>query len=134
MKRVTARALAALVAAMLLVAFTAAGRTFLYCASMGVSMDRCCCSHPDAQQSSDPGIDRGACCEVRAVACPLERSSAPALASVAPALGPAQFELPLPPPGAALVEAPVRLRLWSRPGAPAVPRGPPYRLNCAYLI
>jgi hypothetical protein len=132
--RLASRALAALVVVAVMLTLVGAGRTFFYCASMGAVMEKCCCAPAERAKTSGPSVERVGCCEEHEISGVPDSGAAERVAQVAPTVALAPTELLLAPPAARFTEVETPRRLWSRPSAPAIPRGPPHRLNCVYLI
>ncbi len=111
-----------------------AGRTFFYCAPMGAVMEKCCCAPAERARTSGPSVERVGCCEEQEISGVPDSSAAERVAHVPPAVASVSTDVLALPALARFAELAPPRRLWSRPAAPAIPRGPPHRLNCVYLI
>ncbi len=131
-RRSAKSALCFFLALALLGAIVFQGRRFLWCPLMLEAREACCCP---ATSHDDPGptVERPACCDARAVPQASHASSSsdhsfPALVAVAVDIPAIRTEAPYVDDGYLAPSHP------SSEAALLPPRGPPYALNCAYLI
>ncbi len=124
-------ALSFFLAIALLGAIVFQGRRFLWCPVMLEAREACCCP-ATSHDESGPTVERPACCDERSIPATSSASSSGdhAFAAVAVVV----TDVPALRAEAAIVASQGAPSHTSAVAALLPPRGPPYALNCAYLI